>query len=65
MKKILLSVLFTLAVAACHADEPYHFIKEIPISGNGGWEYLSEDSGAQRLYVSHGTEEVVVDLASD
>lgn len=65
MKKILLPVLFSLAVAACHADEPYHFIKEIPISGNGGWDYLSVDSGAQRLYVSHGTEVVVVDLASD
>lgn len=65
MKKILLPVLFSLAAAAGHADGPYHFIKDIPISGEGGWDYLSVDSGAQRLYVSHGNEVVVVDLAKD
>jgi len=65
MKKILLPVLFGLAVAACRADEPYHFIKEIPIGGEGGWDYLSIDSAAQRLYVSHATKVVVIDLAKD
>jgi DNA-binding beta-propeller fold protein YncE len=65
MKKILLPVLLTLAVAVCRADGPYHFIKEIPVSGEGGWDYLSADSAAQRLYVSHGNEVVVIDLAKD
>src|ERR1017187_4494649 len=65
MKKILLPVLFSLAVAVCRADGPYHFIKEIPVGGDGGWDYLSVDSAAQRLYVSHGTEVVVIDLAKD
>ena len=65
MNKILLPVLLTLAVAACRADEPYHFLKAIPISGNGGWDYLSVDSAAHRLYVSHGNEVVVINLTSD
>jgi DNA-binding beta-propeller fold protein YncE len=65
MKKMLLPVLFSLAVAVCRADGPYHFIKEIPVSGDGGWDYCSVDSAGQRLYVSHGTEVVVIDLAKD
>ena len=65
MKKILLSVLFSLAVAVCRADGPYHFIKEIPIGGDGGWDYCSVDPAGQRLYVSHGTEVVVIDLAKE
>jgi DNA-binding beta-propeller fold protein YncE len=65
MKKILLPVLFCLTVAVCRADGPYHLIKEIPVGGDGGWDYLSVDSAGQRLYVSHGTKVVVIDLARD
>jgi DNA-binding beta-propeller fold protein YncE len=75
MKKILWPVLFSLAVAVGRADGPaasersaggpYHFIKEIPIGGEGGWDYLSVDSAGQRLYVSHGNNVVVIDLAKD
>ena len=66
MKKNLLPVLFSLAVAtACRADGSYHLLKEIPVGGDGGWDYLSVDSAAQRLYVSHGTKVVVIDLATN
>jgi YVTN family beta-propeller protein len=65
MKKFLLPVLFTLAAAVSRADEPYHLLKEIPVAGDGGWDYLSVDSTAQRLYVSHATRVVVIDLAQD
>jgi len=65
MKRILLPVLFSLAVTVCRADDPYHLLKEIPVSGNGGWDYLSVDPAGQRLYVSHGTEVAVIDLAKD
>ena len=65
MKKILWPVLFSLTVAVCRADGPYHFIKEIPVGGEGGWDYCSVDSPAQRLYVSHGSKVVVIDLAKD
>ncbi|MGA9780221.1 MAG: YncE family protein [Limisphaerales bacterium] len=64
-RPILVGIFGLLAAAVCRADGPYHFIKEIAIGGNGGWDYLSVDSAAQRLYVSHGTEVVVIDLAGD
>ena len=54
-----------LTATVCRADGPYHFLKEIPVSGGGGWDYLSVDPAAQRLYVSHGTEVVIIDLAKD
>jgi DNA-binding beta-propeller fold protein YncE len=49
----------------CRADGSYHLLKEIPVSGNGGWDYLSVDSAGQRLYVSHGTEVAVIDTGKD
>lgn len=57
--------LLALTATAARADEPYHFLKEIPLTGDGGWDYLTVDSDAHRLYVSHGTKVLVVDLASD
>src|SRR5208282_3482636 len=62
---VLFGILGLLTAAVCRADGPYHFIKEIHIGGNGGWDYLAVDPAAQRLYVSHGTEVVVIDLAKD
>lgn len=43
----------------------YKLVKSIPIAGDGGWDYLHADSPNRRLYVSHGTEVVVLDLDSD
>jgi DNA-binding beta-propeller fold protein YncE len=40
---------------------PYAFVAEIPVGGEGGWDYLSEDPAARRLYVTHGTRVVVID----
>jgi YVTN family beta-propeller protein len=53
-----------LTVAAgmgLHAAGQYHLVTEIPVGGEGGWDYLSVDSAAHRLYVSHGTRIVVID----
>ena len=47
------------------AAGPYRQLKEIAIGGEGGWDYLSVDSAARRLYVSHATKVVVVDLDKD
>ena len=44
------------------AELSYHLLKEIPISGEGGWDYASVDSGGRRLYVTHGTKVVVLDV---
>jgi hypothetical protein len=53
------------AAQAAGKDPGYHFLKEIPIEGDTGWDYLSIDSEAHRLYVTHGTHIVVIDLDKD
>jgi DNA-binding beta-propeller fold protein YncE len=40
----------------------YHILNEIKIGGEGGWDYLTVDSAARRLYISHASHVVVVDL---
>src|SRR5215475_9528837 len=44
------------------AGTGYHILNEIKIGGEGGWDYLTVDSAARRLYVSHNTHVVVVDI---
>src|SRR5713101_3105780 len=39
----------------------YKIIKTIPVSGEGGWDYVTVDSDARRVYVSHATHVVVLD----
>jgi hypothetical protein len=51
----------SLAVSASRAEEPYRFLKEIPVGGEGGWDYLTVDSAAHRLYISHASKFVVID----
>ncbi len=53
------------AVSSSAADGPYHFLKEIPISGEGGWDYLTVDEAGRRLYVSHTSQVVVIDIDQD
>ncbi len=47
------------------AEKEYHKITEISVGGDGSWDYLSVDEAARRLYVSHGTVAVVIDLDSN
>lgn len=53
-----------LFVAPVSAAGGYSVVKKIPIPGKGGWDYLSVDANARRLYVSHGTQVEVVDIDS-
>ena len=55
---------FLLAASTLLAAGAYHVIKKIPIPGDGGWDYVAADSEGRRLYVSHDTEIVVLDLDS-
>jgi YVTN family beta-propeller protein len=48
--------------ATALANEPYKFLNEILIGGEGGWDILTIDSAPSRLYLSHATKVVVVDL---
>ena len=47
-------------LSASAAD--YQALKEIPVGGAGGFDYLTVDPAARRLYVSHGTKVVVIDM---
>ena len=44
------------------AEPKFQKLQEIPIPGDGGWDILNVDAAARRLYVSHSTEVVVVDI---
>lgn len=55
-----------LGTVSAEAQEgPYRFVKEIAIGGEGGWDYLSVDPVAHRLFVSHGNRIVVIDTQQD
>jgi len=63
-KLIALFVCLSASSVLSAADPNYHVIKEIPIGGEGGWDYLVVDPDTHRVYVSHGTKIVVADVES-
>ena len=65
MRRLTAIVAFVIAGAlVLHAADPYHLIKEIPIGGEGGWDYMTVDPAAHRPYVSHATKVLVADIDS-
>jgi DNA-binding beta-propeller fold protein YncE len=62
---ITLGILSIVFVPGCRAEGPYHFLKEIAVGGDGGWDYLSIDEAARRLYLSHASKVVVIDIDKD
>jgi len=67
MRRMILTVFsaFVPVAVAFAAATGYHVLSDIQVGGEGGWDYLTVDSAARRLYVSHGTHVVVVDLDSN
>ncbi|MBY0503601.1 MAG: YncE family protein [Bryobacteraceae bacterium] len=57
-----LSLLFLGALA--FAQSPYQIKTRWPIGGEGGWDYITLDVAARRLYVSHATRVEVLDADS-
>jgi DNA-binding beta-propeller fold protein YncE len=60
----LAAVGWTLLAAPAFSQSGYAITKKIAIPGQGGWDYLTVDESARRLYVSHGTQVEVVDIDS-
>lgn len=56
---------FAWQSATALADDGYKFLREIHVGGEGGWDILTVEAGARRLYLSHATKVVVVDLEKD
>jgi len=70
MKKIILVCILALAAnsypaGSYAADSGYHILKRLKVGGDGGWDYLTVDSAARRLYISRSTHVMVVDLESE
>ena len=67
MRRLMLTALgaFMPVALVLAAATGYHILGEIQIGGEGGWDYLTADAAARRLYVSHATHVVVVDLDSN
>jgi DNA-binding beta-propeller fold protein YncE len=61
MRKLFLLAVLLVAVSAIAAGTGYHILKEIKVGGEGGWDYLTMDSAARRLYVSHTNKVNVID----
>lgn len=58
-----MKTLMTVALLAgvAFAAEGYHVLNKIKIGGTGGWDYVTVDSNAHRLYATHGTVVEVID----
>jgi YVTN family beta-propeller protein len=57
--------LFGLVCSTVLGNELYQSAGEIPIGGEGGWDILTIDPAANRLYLSHATKVFVVDLGKN
>jgi DNA-binding beta-propeller fold protein YncE len=65
MKTFILFCSLLVCSISYAADSEYHIIKKLPLGGEGGWDYLTVDSSARRLYISRSTHVMVVDVDTD
>ena len=59
----ILAVALFLAPAASAGPSGYHLARTVPLPGDEGWDALAIDQATHRLFVTHGTHVVAVDLA--
>lgn len=66
-KVFALIFMMALFMFSAHAQTKtgFHILKDMPIAGNGGWDYLLVDGAGQRIYVSHGTEVNILSTAGN
>jgi YVTN family beta-propeller protein len=65
IRRFVFSCLVVLVCSTALGNELYQSVGEIPIGGAGGWDILTIDPTANRLYLSHATKVVVVDLGKN
>ncbi len=63
--RLLRAAVFLTAGIGLLGAQGYKITGTIPIGGAGGWDYLTADGEAHRLYVTHNTEVDVVDTNTD
>src|SRR6202521_735355 len=59
-----MAALLVAAAAVAAAGPGYHIIATYKLGGDGGWDYLTLDSAARRLYISRATHVMVIDTDS-
>ena len=55
------AALILLAVPVAARAQSYHVIKQTLLGGEGGWDYVTVDADAHRIYVPRGTHVMVLD----
>jgi DNA-binding beta-propeller fold protein YncE len=56
-----IAVLFLLALTVAARAQTYHIVKQTLLGGEGGWDYVTVDANAHRIYVPRGTHVMVLD----
>ena len=59
LPSLLLALLGSSVVSQCATE--YKVIARYPVPGSGGWDYVTLDVAARRLYISHATQVEVLD----
>ncbi len=57
---ILCAGLLSRAATPALGASGYHVVKTVSIPGDEGWDYLTVDAAARRVYISHGSHVVVM-----
>jgi YVTN family beta-propeller protein len=68
MRASLVGLIIVLSItggSTLSAQDQYKFLNEISIGGEGGWDILTIDDAARRLYLSHATKIEVIDIDSN
>ncbi len=58
----LLALSLSMGLLAAPPEAGFHAVKTLPIGGQGGWDYVTLDSSAKRLYVPRSDRVLVLDL---
>jgi YVTN family beta-propeller protein len=67
MKKLKYILIFGLILLNCTwlaAQSNYKIANKIMVGGDGGWDYISVDESAGRIYASHSTRVEVIEIKS-
>ena len=59
-----IAALVAAFAALALAASGYHVVTTYKVGGDGGWDYLTADADARRLYISRGTHVIVLDTDS-
>jgi len=59
-----LAAICLAGISGAASNSGYHVLQTYKVGGDGGWDYLTVDADARRLYISRGTHVMVLDADS-